>query len=187
VAPLGEDHVRSYLEARFGTSPVQRLARTMHRLTGGNALLLSSAMDCLVAEDRVAVIEGTWRLRHSPRTIEASLPQSLLDVILWRFQQLGTDDRDMLEAAAAVGVEFVAADVAVAMESADLRATAGRLDELHARGFLHRRVVGREKMVVFGFIHPVHADVLARNAPAFQQVRAAQRLARAAHAHQRFG
>src|SRR5262245_41168541 len=128
VAPLEEDHVRAYLEARFGAaSPIPRLARTMHRLTGGNALLLSSAMDCLVAEDRVAVIDGVWRLRHSARTIEASLPQSLLDVILWRFQQLGADERATLEAAAAVGVEFLADEVAVALGGAASGATADRL------------------------------------------------------------
>ena len=188
VAPLEEDHVRAYLEARFGAaSPIPRLARTMHRLTGGNALLLSSAMDCLVAEDRVAVIDGVWRLRHSARTIEASLPQSLLDVILWRFQQLGADERATLEAAAAVGVEFLADEVAVALGGAASGATADRLDGLHMRGFLHRRVTGREKTVVYGFIHPAHTDVLARNAPAFQQVRAAQRLARAAQENERFG
>jgi len=187
VAPLAEDHVRAYLEARFGASPIQRLARTMHRLTGGNALLLSSAMDCLVAEDRIAIIEGTWRLRHSARTIESSLPQSLLDVILWRFQQLGSDERATLEAAAAVGVEFDAEDVAVALGGAATAATADRLDELNMRGFLHRRASGREKTVVYGFIHPAHADVIARNAPPFQQVRAAQRLAHARQEHQRFG
>jgi adenylate cyclase len=188
MTALGEDNVRAYLEARFGSSPIQRLARTMHRLTGGNALLLASAMDCLVAEDRIALVDGTWRLRHAPRTIETSLPQSLLDVMLWRFQQLGADDRATLEAAAAVGVTFLAEDVAIVLGGLPVAATAQRLDELHARGFLRRRSVTRpDTAAVYGFIHPVHADILSRNAPAFQQVQAAQRLALAKQEQQRFG
>src|SRR5262249_28491111 len=114
LSPLEEDHVRLYLAERFGAGPIEGLARMIHRLSGGNPLVMVSAMDALGAAGSVVLQGEGWRLRHSPRTIERSLPSAVLDLMLWRFDQLEAEDRVVLESASAVGTEFCAVDVAKA-------------------------------------------------------------------------
>jgi predicted ATPase len=189
AGPLGEDDVHEYLVTRFGRGPVEALTRTLHRVTGGVPLSLVAAADGLVAADCVNFAEHAWRLRYSPRTIEGSLPKELLDVVLWRFQQLGPKDRAALEAAAAVGVEFSAEQVAVAADLEPPVEARQRLDVLHERGFIARRGAvsrGEAREAVFRFLHPSHADVLAAHAPALQQIRAAERIANARISNDRF-
>ena len=138
--------------------------------------------------DWVTSADQKWRLRYSPRTLEASLPRELLDVVLWRFQQLGPKDRVTLETAAAVGVEFSAAQVAVAGDLETAAEARQRLAHLHERGFIARRGLGRvgAEDAVFRFLHPAHADVLAAHAPPVQQIRAAERIANAQRSGERF-
>jgi predicted ATPase/DNA-binding winged helix-turn-helix (wHTH) protein len=188
VGPLCEDDVREYLAARFGRGPVEALARTLHRVTGGVPLSLVAAADGLVAADCVASSDQSYRLRYSPRTIEGSLPRELLDVVLWRFQQLGPKDRATLEMAAVVGVEFSAGQIAVAGELETVAEVKQRLAQLLERGFIGRRGLGRvgAEDTVFRFLHPAHADVLAAHAPPVQQIRAAERIANAQRSGERF-
>ncbi len=92
--------------------------------------------DGLIEADYVTLTDNTWRLRYSPRMIEKSLPKRLLDVVLWRFEQLGPEDRAVLEIAAAVGPEFTAADVARAADIDTPFAVRRRLETLADRGFI---------------------------------------------------
>jgi DNA-binding winged helix-turn-helix (wHTH) protein/predicted ATPase len=191
LEPMRENDVRAYLLERFGEGQVAALAGLLHRVTGGNPLSLVAAMDGLVAADFLTLENRLWRLRHSPRTIEASLPEGLLDTVLWRFDQLGPEDRVVLETAAAVGPEFSASEVAIAggVESPIL--IGRRLDALARRAFIgrttHTQRTDIADVEMFRFLHPVHAEVLARHAPVFQQIRAAERLAHARRTAERFG
>ena len=103
--PLSMEDVHAYLIARFGPGRVETLSRTLHRVTGGIPLSVVAVTDGLIEADYVTLTDNTWRLRYSPRMIEKSLPKRLLDVVLWRFEQLGPEDRAVLEIAAAVGTE----------------------------------------------------------------------------------
>jgi len=191
LGPLEEDHVRTYLAERFGSGPIEALARMVHRLSGGNPLVMVSTMDALVAAGAVALQGDGWRLRHSPRTIERSLPSTVLDLILWRFDQLEAEDRVVLESAAAVGTEFCAADVAKASGAESPIPIARRLELLSDRGFISRR--GRRAPTtpttgsVCRFDHPLHAQMLSGRAPVFDQLRARERLASGGGSHQRVG
>jgi predicted ATPase len=182
LASLDEASVRTYLRARFGDGRVQSLARLLHRLTGGNPLALVSVMDGLVASDQIAFVDGSWRLRHSPRTIEGSLPESVLEAILWRFDQLALEDLVTLELAASVGIAFTAETVAAAEERGSPMLAARRLAQLHLRGFVDRHDADPRRGehpngYRYGFLHPLHAELLLRRAPVFQQLRVAERLA----------
>jgi len=191
LGPLEESHVRTYLAERFGSGPIEALSRMVHRLSGGNPLVMVSTMDALVTAGTIVVEGDGWRLRHSPRTIERSLPSTVLDLMLWRFDQLEGEDRVVLESAAAVGSEFCAADVAKASGTESSIPIARRLETLGERGFISRR--GRRTNPaptadsVYRFDHPLHAQMLAGRAPVFDQLRARERLASDGGSHQRVG
>jgi predicted ATPase/DNA-binding winged helix-turn-helix (wHTH) protein len=188
IEPLGKDEVHDYLVARFGRGPVESLTRTLHRVTGGNPLSVVVAADGLVAADCLHLVGETWRLRYSPRMIEGALPKEVLEVMLWRFQQLGPKDRATLETAAAIGVKFSAEQVATAGELETPVEMRQRLELLRQRGFIGQRGVACDdaQAPVFRFLHPAHADVLAAHAPALQQIRVAERLAHALDEEDRF-
>jgi DNA-binding winged helix-turn-helix (wHTH) protein len=185
--PLSMDDIRSYLIARFGPGRVETLSRTLHRVTGGVPLAVVAATDGLVEADHLTLDDRTWRLRYSPRTIERSLPKRLLDVVLWRFDQLGSEDRTVLEIAAAVGTEFTADDVARAAGIDTPIAVRRRLETLAERGLIERRDSATSGETAFRFPHPMHADVLNENAPPLRQIQAARRLAVPKPTRERFG
>jgi predicted ATPase/DNA-binding winged helix-turn-helix (wHTH) protein len=182
LPPLSEEHVRTYLTERFSTDSMNGIARVLHRLTGGNPLALVSATNALVEADYLVLEAAGWRSRHSPRTLESSLPERIWDILFWQFDHLDAEDRVLLETAAAIGAEFSPADVATAAGFGKTAGIARRLDVLHARGFIGRKGVGRRAAAggdpVYRFLHPLHAEMLANRAPAFQQLRVAERRAR---------
>jgi DNA-binding winged helix-turn-helix (wHTH) protein len=190
LKPLTEEHVQAYLEQRFKSESVDALTRTVYRLTGGNPRALVSTMDGLIAGDYLVLEVGGWRSRHSARTLEGSLPDPILDVIFWRFGQLGPEDRVVLETAAAIGIEFCPSDVARAAGVESPIPIARRLDVLHGRGFIARRgALARASSSdepIYRFLHPLHAELLARHAPVFQQLRAAERFAQGRRQADRF-
>ncbi len=175
--PLRVEDVRAYLIARFGQGRIESLARTLHRLTGGIPVSVVAATDGLIEADYLTFTDGLWNLRYAPRTIEAALPKKVLDIVLWRFEQLGPEDRAVLETAAAVGAEFSPDDVAHAAGIETPVAVGRRLEGLSERGFISRRGVLDGSASIFRFLHPMHADVLNEHAPPLQQIQAAQRLA----------
>jgi DNA-binding winged helix-turn-helix (wHTH) protein/predicted ATPase len=186
--PLSMEDVHAYLIARFGPGRVETLARTLHRVTGGIPLSVVAVTDGLIEADYLTLTDNTWRLRYSPRMIEKSLPKRLLDVVLWRFEQLGPEDRAVLEIAAAVGTEFTAADVARAADIDTPFAVRRRLETLADRGFIGwRDPLDATDTAVFRFLHPMHADVLNENAPPLRQIQAARRLALPKRSRERFG
>jgi predicted ATPase len=191
LGPLEEAHVHTYLTERFGAGAIESLGRMVHRLSGGNPLVMVSTMDALIATGSIVIHADAWRLRHSPRTIERSLPASVLDPLLWRFDHLEAEDRVVLECASAVGTEFCAADVAKASGAESPHPISRRLETLCDRGFIARR--GRRAPAappidgVYRFDHPLHAQLIAGHAPVFDQLRAKERLASDGGTHQRFG
>ena len=111
----------------------------------------------------------------------------LLDVVLWRFDQLGAEDRTVLEIAAAVGSEFTADDVARAAGIDTPIAVRRRLETLAERGLIERRYSATSGDTAFRFQHPMHADVLNENAPPLRQIQAARRLSAPKASRDRFG
>jgi len=189
LQPLNADHVRAYLAQRFGEGPIEGLARMLHQLSGGNPLVMVTTMDALISEGYIGLHEGSWRLHHSARTIEASLSRPVLDSVLWWLDQLDAGDRAILEFAAATGTEFSASDVARATEYEPPSRVGRRLEALYDRGYVVRR--GRVRRVrpgdaeVYQFHHPSHAELLSLHAPVLEQLRAAARLAPAPTAEER--
>jgi predicted ATPase len=163
----------------------------VHRVSAGNPLVMVSTMDALIAAGAVVIHGDGWRLRHSAQTIERALPDTVLNAILWRFDQLAMEDRVVLESAAAVGTEFSAIDVAKAAGAESPLPFVRRLEALCFRGFIARRgprsAHGQAPNSVYRFLHPLHTQLLAGNAPVFDHLRAVERLAFDRSSAERFG
>jgi len=190
IAPLTEDQVRAYLAYRFAGDAIAPLARAVHRVSFGNPLVIMSTIDALIAAGSVMLASDGWRLRHAPRTIERTLRATVLDTIVWRFDQLDHDDRAVLECAAAVGTDFCALDVARAAGVESSLPIVRRLQTLCERRFIARRSRhsrrGASDKDVYRFMHPLHAQIIAGQARSAGRLQAAERLA-FSRPTQRFG
>ncbi|MFL6280902.1 MAG: AAA family ATPase, partial [Vicinamibacterales bacterium] len=191
IAPLTEDQVRAYLVDRFAGDSIAPLARAVHRVSFGNPLVIMSTIDALIAAGSVVLALDGWRLRQAPRTIERTLRATVLDTVVWRFDQLDNDERAVLECAAAVGVDFCARDVARATGVESPLPILRRLETLCERGFIARRSRHSRRAAsdtdVYRFMHPLHAQVIAGQARSSDQLQAAERLAVSRGRTQRFG
>jgi DNA-binding winged helix-turn-helix (wHTH) protein len=159
LRPLGQEDVRACLVERFGPGPAAALAPTIHRLTGGNPLALTTMMDAMTAGDLA-----------SPDAFEASLPEEAREAMLWRFAQLEPSSRMLLESAAGVGTVFTSDDVAAAAGCEAMARIEHQLDALCARGFVERVGHGPSGAKCYGFLHPLHAELLASRAGWFDQL-----------------
>jgi predicted ATPase len=162
LRPLAEDAVRDCLVERFGTGPVAALAPTIHRLTGGNPLALTAMMDALAGDEM-----------GSPDAFAASLPEDAREAMLWRFAQLETPSRVLLESAAAVGTVFTSDEVAAAAGSEAVARIEYQLDALCARGFVERIGSAAPGAKRYTFMHPLHAELLASRSAWLEQLTAA--------------
>ena len=117
--PLGcltLEHVARYIDARFGPECLSELAPAVHQATSGNPFMMVNAIDSLVAR-RLVVLEGDqWHCEASLDAIAQALPETLAEVIARHLDHLDPSEREALEAAAAVGVEFTASAVAAALQ-----------------------------------------------------------------------
>ncbi len=182
LGPLSEEHVTRYLDARFGPDCLSDLSAAVHQATGGNAFMMASAIDSLVARKLVILDADGWRREASIETIATALPETLGEAVARQLDQLDSFEREALEAAAAIGLSFTASSVAMALQS--------RVEEV-------RRVLGplarRGHLIVaagtddssspvqgsYRFRHPLCADVIAQRAPMLRQLRVAERLSHA--------
>jgi len=191
IAPLSEAQVRAYLVDRFAGDSIAPLARAVHRVSFGNPLMIMSVIDGLIAAGSVMPASDGWRLRQAPRTIDRTLRATVLETIVWRFDQLDSDDRAVLESAAAVGTDFCALDVASAAGAESPLPIMRRLEMLCERGFIARRSRHSRRAAsdrdVYRFMHPLHAQVIAGQARSSEQLQAAERLAFSRRRPQRFG
>ena len=95
---------------------LSELAPAVHQATGGNPFMMVNAIDSLVARRLVVLEDERWRREASLDDIARALPETLADVIARNVDHLDPSEREALEAAAAVGLEFTAAAVADALQ-----------------------------------------------------------------------
>jgi len=180
LEPLTVEHVVRYVDARFGPECLSDLAPAVHRATGGNPFMIVNAFDSLVVRGLVTEGGDGWRREASLETIAKALPETLVEAVARQLDQLDMREREVLEAAAVVGLEFSSMSVAFALRARmeDVRSV---LDPLARRGQLivATRAAGspRPSQGTYRFRNALQADVIARRAPMLRQLRVAQRLA----------
>ena len=183
--PLGSltlEHVARYVDARFGPECLSELAPAVHQATGGNPFMMVNAIDSLVARRLVVEEASRWRPDAAPEVIARALPDTLAEVITRHVDHLDPAEREALEAAAAVGLEFTAASVAAALEQ-KVEYVRRVLGALARRGHLIVLAGGTgpsyTSPATYRFRHALYADLIAQQAPMLRQLRVVQRLSRA--------
>lgn len=183
--PLGSltlEHVARYIDARFGPECLSDLAPAVHHATGGNPFMMVNAIDSLVTRQLVVQDHDGWRCAAPHEVIARALPETQAQVIARHVEHLDPVEREMLEAAAAVGLEFEAASVATALAQR-VEHVRRVLGPLARRGHLivAAGATGPSSgaQIAYRFRHALYADLLAQQAPMLRQLRVVQRLSHA--------
>ena len=144
LAFLSEAAVSMYLHARFPNCHFSlELASTLHRRTEGNPLFLINVVDHLIKQGLMAIADGQWRLLAPLDTVAVAVPETLRQMIDEQIDALPTDERLLLEAASAVGMEFPCAAVAAALGRDSLAVEEVCAGLARRRQFLKPRWPGR--------------------------------------------
>jgi predicted ATPase len=188
LGSLTLEHVARYVDARFGPECLSELAPAVHQATGGNPFMMVNAIDSLVARRLVVLEDERWRREASLDDIVRALPETLAEVIARHVDHLDPSEREALEAAAAVGVEFTAATVAAALQQ-KVEYVRRVLGPMARRGHLFvavgaagatpaARSAGATPVAqtTYRFRHALYADLIAQQAPMLRQLRVVERL-----------
>jgi DNA-binding winged helix-turn-helix (wHTH) protein len=181
LGSLTLEHVGRYLDARFGPDCLSDVAPAVHHATAGNPFMMVNAIDSLVARGLVVEDCGAWHRAASLEVIARALPDTLTEVISRQVEHLHPAEREALEGAAAVGLEFTAASVAVALQQS-VEYVRRILSPLARRGHLIVASRTPASRGTFRFRHALYADLIAQQAPMLRQLRVVDRLSRAREA-----
>ena len=114
---LSEEQVAQYLAARFcGRHLPSRLRQTIYRRTDGNPLFMVNLVEYLIDHKLVVEEEGLWRLCVECSEVEHGVPSSIKELIEKQIERLSADERGVLEAASATGMEFSTVAVAAGLD-----------------------------------------------------------------------
>jgi DNA-binding winged helix-turn-helix (wHTH) protein/tetratricopeptide (TPR) repeat protein len=114
---LTEEVVGQYLAARLpGRQLPSRLRHTIYRRTDGNPLFMVNLVEYLIDHNVVVEDQGLWRLCVECSEIEHGVPSSVRELIEKQVERLGDDERAVLEAASATGMDFSTLAVAAGLD-----------------------------------------------------------------------
>ncbi len=97
-----EDMMESMLDTH---SLPQDLCRLIHKRAEGNPFYLEEILNALVDSKALAFEDGGWRLNRAFK--EADIPSTIHGIIASRMDQLGPEDRRILQEAAVIGRAFL--------------------------------------------------------------------------------
>jgi DNA-binding winged helix-turn-helix (wHTH) protein/tetratricopeptide (TPR) repeat protein len=114
---LTEEDVTQYLTARFpGQYLPSRFRRTIYRRTEGNPLFLVNLVQYLIDQKVIAQEEGTWSFCVDCSEVEKGIPSTIKELIEKQVERLSQDERTVLEAASATGMDFSTVAVAAGLD-----------------------------------------------------------------------
>jgi len=113
---LTEDALAQYLAARFpGHQLPSRLRRTIYHRTEGNPLFMVNLVEYLIDQKLITEDQGTWRVTAQWSDAEQGVPASVKELIEKQIERLSLDERSVLEAASATGMEFSTVAIAAGL------------------------------------------------------------------------
>lgn len=116
---LDETAVAAYLSARFPQSLFPtRFAHLLHQRTEGNPLFVVSMVHDLIEQGVLAQTEGTWAYHGDLDALTQKTPKKIRQLLTSQRVRLQPQTQQVLEAASVAGMEFSAAEVAAALETA---------------------------------------------------------------------
>jgi DNA-binding winged helix-turn-helix (wHTH) protein/predicted ATPase/energy-coupling factor transporter ATP-binding protein EcfA2 len=114
---LTEDAIDQYLAVRFpGRHLPSRLRHTIYRRTDGNPLFMVNLVEYLIDHNVIAQEQGSWKLRVECSEAEHGIPSSIKELIEKQIERLSADERRVLEAASATGMEFSTVAIAAGLD-----------------------------------------------------------------------
>jgi tetratricopeptide (TPR) repeat protein/tRNA A-37 threonylcarbamoyl transferase component Bud32 len=162
---LGEEHIDSYLNARFPANDFPpELARLIQRKTEGHPLFATSLVQFLAERGDLTKTNAHWTLARKLSDMDLEAPESVRGMIRKKIDVLGEEDRRALQYASIEGEEFTSTVVAKLLGVDDL-ALEERLDRLDR---VHRLIDprGEEQWpdgtlgVRYRFAHALYQNVL---------------------------
>ncbi len=173
LGPLAAEDVASYLAGRLPGAPVATdLVRRVHERTGGEPLYLCNLTDVALDTGCIAEVEGAWTVAGD---LESLVPDDLRKLVERQVDRLSPEERGVLEAASACGVQFSIASVAAALDRhvGDVETLAERLawrelflEDAGAEEWPDGTLAGR-----YRFAHSLYVDVLHGRIPSARRVR----------------
>jgi DNA-binding winged helix-turn-helix (wHTH) protein/tetratricopeptide (TPR) repeat protein len=129
---LSASDVTAYLVERFpGHVFPASLAGVLHRRSEGNPLFLVAIVEDLVADGRIADVDGRATLRTAVDALDSTVPGTIRQLVARQRERLSAPEQEVLAAASVVGATFHVPLVAAALERpvADVEDTCARLAE----------------------------------------------------------
>lgn len=115
LSGLTQGEMVDLVSDRFaGLEDAARVADIVHNHTGGNPLFAGNLLERLVAKESLLKRPSGWELGGSFEQLERRLPETLQEALAERLDGLTPEERHLLEAAAASGMDFSSAEVAAA-------------------------------------------------------------------------
>jgi DNA-binding winged helix-turn-helix (wHTH) protein/tetratricopeptide (TPR) repeat protein len=112
---LTEEDVTQYLAARFPSLPA-RLRRTIYRRTEGNPLFMVNLVQYLIDQKVITQEHGEWSFCVDCSEAEKGIPSTIKELIEKQIERLSADERAVLEAASATGMDFSTVAVSAGLD-----------------------------------------------------------------------
>ena len=176
LRPLTIDQVQLCVDARLGSDMVPDIAPAMHQASMGSPYIVRLALDRVVGRGLVPPADDWWRRAAARDAIVRALPELIAGAVAEQIDHLDPRERELLEAAAAVGRDFTAGQIAFAL-GARRDDTRRRLATLARRGQLivARRPDGSPPSS-YRFRHELCVEVISRRAPMARRLHTLERL-----------
>ena len=125
--------VAAYVSARIDGESTEDVATAVYERSDGNALFMVNLLEHLIEAHAIRRRDGHWVVDGASAAL-TQIPQGLRPFIERRLDALSDEDRELLEAASVVGVEFPAAAAFAGLphsgEEQDLERIETRLESL---------------------------------------------------------
>lgn len=114
---LTEDDVSQYLAGRFpGHHFPSRLRRTIYRRTEGNPLFMVSLVHYLIDQEVITQVDSKWSFCVDCSEMEKGIPSTIRELIEKQVERLSQEERAVLDAASATGMDFSLVAVAAGLD-----------------------------------------------------------------------
>ena len=118
LTELDSSAVESYLMARFADYALTvRLTPVFERRCGGQPFLMNAMIEDWLGAGSLAPVAGRWQLKRDPWLLAATVPRGARELVRRRLEALAHEERQTLEAASVIGMEFTTTLVASVAES----------------------------------------------------------------------
>jgi class 3 adenylate cyclase/tetratricopeptide (TPR) repeat protein len=155
LAPLGEDAIRELLEDLLGSDKsTEGLAARIYERTGGNPFFAEEVAQSLIESGALVGDRGSYRLEGDVN--ELQVPSSVQSILAARIDRLSEREKQVLQAAAVIGKDFVEPVLREAVELPE-RDLAAALSALAQAEFV--RQVEMYPVAEYTFKHPLTQEV----------------------------